>query len=51
MSYQQNLAARKIAIVVLDRQQWPSLAPHVQLIVEAVDAALPGSYSEVHIPG
>jgi hypothetical protein len=50
MSYQQNLSARKIAIVVLDRQQWPALAPHVHLIVEAVDAALPGSYLEVHIP-
>jgi hypothetical protein len=27
MKYQQNLAARKIAIVVLGNQQWPELKP------------------------
>ena len=45
MRYQQNLAGRKIALVVLGRQQWPSLQPYVQLVVEAVNAALPGSKS------
>jgi hypothetical protein len=48
--YQQNLSARKIAIVVLGRQQWPALRPHVQLVVEAVNAATPGSYVEVDLP-
>ena len=28
MRYQQNLAGRKIAIVVLSRQQWPELQAH-----------------------
>ena len=28
--YQQNLAGRKIAIVVLGQQQWPQLEPHIQ---------------------
>ena len=50
MKYQQYLAARKIAIVVLGNQQWPELQPHVQLVVAAVDAAKPGSYTEVEIP-
>jgi len=50
MRYQQNLAGRKIAIVVLGRQQWPQLRPHVQRVVEAVNAATPGSYAEVEIP-
>ena len=50
MRYQQNLAGRKIAIVVLAQQQWPYLRPHIQLVIEAVDAALPGSYIEVEIP-
>lgn len=50
MRYQQNLAGRKIAIVVLGRQQWPQLRPHVQLVIEAVNAATPGSYAEVDIP-
>jgi hypothetical protein len=48
--YQQNLAGRRIAIVVLGRQQWPQLRPHVQLVVEAVNSAAPGSYTEVEIP-
>jgi predicted nuclease of predicted toxin-antitoxin system len=50
MRYQQNLAGRKIAVVVLGQQQWPSLRPHVQLVVEAVNAVVPGSYSEINIP-
>jgi hypothetical protein len=50
MRYQQNLAGRKIAIVVLGQQQWPKLRPHVQRVVEAVNAATPGSYAEVDIP-
>ena len=50
MSYQQNLAGRKIAIIVLGKQQWPFLRPHVHLVVQTVDAALPGSYVEVPIP-
>jgi hypothetical protein len=50
MRYQQNLAARKIAIVLLGKQQWPELRPHVQLVVDAVNAATPGSYVEVKIP-
>jgi hypothetical protein len=50
MRYQQNFAARKIALVVLGQQQWPQLRPHVRRVVEAVDAATPGSYVEVEIP-
>ena len=50
MRYQQNLAGRKIAVVVLGLQQWPSLQPHVQLVVKAVNAAVPGSYTEIDLP-
>jgi hypothetical protein len=50
MRYQQNLARRRIAIIVLGRQQWPELRPHVQLVVDAVNAASHGSYFEVAIP-
>ena len=50
MPYQQNLAGRKIAVVILGRQQWPQLRPHVQRVVEAVNTAAPGSYVEVDIP-
>jgi len=50
MRYQQNLAGRKIGVVVLGRQQWPSLRPHVERIVDAIKAAIPGSYTEVDFP-
>ncbi len=47
--HQQNLIGRKIAIVVLGNAQWPVLKLHVQRVVDAVSAATPGSYFEVHI--
>ena len=48
--HQQNLAGRKIAIVVLGQQQWPRLRPHIQRVVEVVNASTPGSFAEVDIP-
>jgi len=36
--------------VVLGQQQWPRLRPHIQRVIEAVNAATPGSYREVEIP-
>jgi hypothetical protein len=48
--YQQNLANRKIAIVVLGTPQWPVVRRHTAKVLEAVNAATPGSYFEVHIP-
>jgi hypothetical protein len=50
MRYQQNLAGRKIAVVVLGLQQWPSLRANVARVVEAIEAATPGSYTEVEFP-
>ena len=48
--YQQNLEARKIAFVVIGNQQWPALRRYVERVVSAVNAATPGSYTEVDIP-
>ena len=48
--YQQDLTRRKIAIVVLARQQWPQLRAHVQIIVEAVNKATLGSYMRSTFP-
>ena len=50
LRYQQNLKERQIAIIVIGHAQWPTLKPHVERIVEAVNVATPGSYSEVEIP-
>jgi hypothetical protein len=50
MRHQQNLAARKIAIVVLGNAQWPVLRRCVDRVVAALNAAAPGSYTEVEVP-
>jgi hypothetical protein len=50
MPYQQNLEGRRIAVMVLSCQQWPKLRPHVQLVIDALARAKPGSYFELDIP-
>jgi hypothetical protein len=50
MPHQQNLARRKIAVLVLGKQQWPDIRAHVEVVVAAVNAATPGTYAEVAIP-
>ncbi len=50
MRYQQNLAGRKIAVVILGNQQWPDVRLHLERIVSAVNGAISGSYTEVDIP-
>lgn len=47
---EQNLKGRAVAIVVIGHSQWPALQEHVQRVLEAVNAAMPGSYVEVDIP-
>ena len=47
---QQNLKSRTIAIVVLGNSQWRIVQRHVRKIAATVNAATPGSYSEVDIP-
>jgi hypothetical protein len=49
--YQQNLAGRKIALVVLTGStKWSRVRLHLERIAAAVNAATPGSYTEVFIP-
>jgi hypothetical protein len=50
LRYQQNLAGRKLAVVVLGKGRWSLIKPHVAQIVAAVNAATPGSFAEVEIP-
>ena len=50
LQYQQNLAGRTIAIVVIGIQQWPALQPHVARVVAAVKGAKPGSFTLVEFP-
>jgi len=48
--YQQHLADRHIAIVVLGNQQWPVVRRYLDKVAAAVSAAAPGEYVEVEIP-
>ncbi|MBV9769785.1 MAG: hypothetical protein JOZ32_09460 [Bryobacterales bacterium] len=50
LRYQQNLTGRKIAFVVLGNQQWPILQLYIDRVLAAVNAATPGSYTEIDIP-
>jgi hypothetical protein len=50
LKYQQNLASRTIAIVVLSTTSWPRIQAAVELVVAAVNAAASGTYSEVAVP-
>jgi hypothetical protein len=49
--YQQNLAGRKIAIVVLTGStKWSRVRLHLERIAAVVNATTPGNYAEVEIP-
>jgi predicted nuclease of predicted toxin-antitoxin system len=50
MRYQQNLAGRKLTVLVLGQQDWGLLRPQIQIVVDAVNQVAPGSYTEVEIP-
>jgi hypothetical protein len=50
LSYQQDLSGRKIAIVVLGQGRWSLIKRCVAQVVATVNAATPGSFTEVEIP-
>ena len=47
---QQNLAARRIAIIVLSTTSWPRIRMAATAINQAIESLLPGSLNEVDIP-
>lgn len=50
LKYQQNLAQRKIAIVVLSTTSWPRMKKVVEKIRGEIDVAPTGGYTEIVIP-
>jgi len=50
LRYQQNLSARKIAVVVLSTTSWPRIRTAVESVSSAVNSASVGSYVEVAVP-
>jgi hypothetical protein len=50
LTYQQNLSARRIAIVVLSTTSWPRIRAEAGRVLRAVEAAQAGGFVEVLIP-
>ena len=50
LKYQQNLATRTIAIVVLGTTSWPRIKAAAEVVVAAVNSSARGSYAEVAVP-
>ena len=50
LKYQQNLAFRSIAIVVLGTTSWPRIRAAAEVVIAAVNTATTGTYAEVAIP-
>ena len=50
LKYQQNLAARRMAVVVLLTTSWPRIKAASALVAVAVNESFPGAYVEVSIP-
>ena len=49
LKYQQSLAARTIAIVVLLTTSWPRIERQLPRVVKAVDESAPAGHTEVQI--
>jgi hypothetical protein len=47
IQYEQNLAEWRLAIVSLSAVEWPLIVSHLAKIIDAVDAAMPGSFIRV----
>ena len=50
LKYQQNLAGRSLAIVVLLTTSWPRIKSHLPLVVTAINQAQRGSFREISVP-
>ena len=48
--FQQTLAGRRLALVVLGSDVWPAVRDHGEAIARAVAGVEPGTYVEVPIP-
>jgi hypothetical protein len=50
LQFQQDLGMRALAIVVLMSTSWPRIKQASGAVLAAIEAASPGSYSEVPMP-
>ena len=49
LRYQQHLAARSLAIIVLLSTSWPRIQRRIEAIQAAVERVVPGGYEEIAI--
>jgi hypothetical protein len=47
LRHQQNLAGRRLAILVLPTTSWPKIKPHRAEVAHAISGLRPGDYLEV----
>ena len=47
LRYQQNLAGRQLAILVLPTTSWPEIQRHQSEVAAAIDSMQPGEYREL----
>ncbi len=50
LKYQQNLAGRRLSIIVLMTTSWPRIRAHLAAVVAAIEEARRGGYLEVEVP-
>jgi hypothetical protein len=50
LRYQQNLAGRMLAVLVLPTTSWPKIQRHVSEVVAAASAVRPGDIRELVFP-
>ena len=50
LRYQQNLASREIAVLVLRTTSWRRIQQHQDMVVAAIDALGKGEYREMSFP-
>ena len=48
LRYQQNVAGRRIAILVLPTTSWPKIQQYIAEVTAAVDALKPSDFTELH---
>ena len=48
--YQQNLAARRLALVVISTNDWTRIRKSKSVVVDAISEVPPGSFLEIEIP-
>jgi hypothetical protein len=47
LCHQQNLAGRRLAILVLPTTSWPEIQKHINQVADAVSALKPGDFIEL----